>query len=180
MRLFLSHRGLGENPNTLPELANYARDAVIIGNALDYDTAQDKQNVLEACSDGFRERGISTTEIDLRHPGARQALGASAARAEIYWVEDGRATKDLRNLMSQPQTGLYGMLSLLLERDEIVYAGSGHAGALVAADIVKTDPRMSHQTSDRLLAAIKKFETSNHYMSLVIKDNLIFKVKAPR
>jgi hypothetical protein len=179
MRLFLSPDGLGVTPEALHGLSNYAREGVMVANALDHTEDGERLAAVDARREEFRGLGISTMEVDLRNPYARDQLGATTMRSEIYWVENGQTTggtEDLRRKMAQ--TGMYGMLALLLERDDIVFAGSGLSGAAVATDLVSTARNIDGQISKQLLAAIERFKRQRSDQPLVIKDNRIIRPEA--
>ncbi|OKK22745.1 hypothetical protein AMK16_06705 [Streptomyces sp. CB00455] len=128
MRLFLSSWKLGDSPELLDDLADGARTAAVIGNALDALPAPQRQQATGREIAMLRERGYLATEVDLRdHFGDASALAERLSGFGVVWVHGGNPFV-LRLAMAL--SGADEILTDLLHRDVLVYAGWS-AGACV-------------------------------------------------
>lgn len=128
MRLFLSSWKLGDSPELLDDLANGARTAAVIGNALDALPAPQRQQATGREIAMLCDRGYRATEVDLRdHFGDAGTLAERLSGFGVVWVHGGNPFV-LRLAMAL--SGADGILTDLLYRDALVYAGWS-AGACV-------------------------------------------------
>ncbi|MFD4628524.1 Type 1 glutamine amidotransferase-like domain-containing protein [Streptomyces sp. NPDC058284] len=119
---------MGDAPELLDDLAKGARNAAVIGNALDALPTPQRQQATGREIAMLRERGYLTTEVDLRdHFGDADTLAERLSRFGVVWVHGGNPFV-LRLAMAL--SGADRILPDLLHRDALVYAGWS-AGACV-------------------------------------------------
>ena len=130
MRLFLASDGLGNYPEKLFELVKENRKVLVISNARDHRSAEDRRSIVEHDMELIRSSGLNPIELDLR-----DFLGKpEELRAYLDEYNPGCIFVMGGNYYSLATTfHMSGMDKILLEDlacDKYVYAGYS-AGAMV-------------------------------------------------
>jgi dipeptidase E len=130
MRLFLSSFRLGGQGRRLVALAGagHQRRAVVIGNALDYATADQRHEGVERELVDLRELGFDAVEVDLRDPPAAARLET----AHLMWVRGGNVFS-LRQALRD--SDLEQDLVRRIRADDVVYAGYSAGPAVLAPSL---------------------------------------------
>ena len=133
MRLFLSSHRLGHHADALVRLVGKRRNALVIGNALDFIPAAARAVYTATTYDPVKELtdlGLPASWLDLRDfVGAPIRLHDQLSTCGLVWVLGGNAFV-LRRAMRA--SGFDGVIHGLLAQDALVYGGFS-AGAIVTA-----------------------------------------------
>jgi dipeptidase E len=137
MRLYLSSYRLGIGYSRLPLLIGPAKNAAIIGNALDYLTDKVRKeyetNVYDPKQE-FAALGIRAVNLDLREYFMNPAkLLEDLKNFNLIWVLGGNVFL-LRRAMKQ--SGFDKVIIKMLESDKLVYGGFS-AGAVIVAPTLR-------------------------------------------
>ena len=132
MRLFLASNKLGSFGNRLSELAGKNRKVLVIFNARDYKTPEERESAVKATSDILSSVGLLPEELDLRgYFGKNEALKRLIDELNPGCVFlDGGNTYLLATALHL--SGMDKILRNDLAKDKYVYAGYS-AGAMVAS-----------------------------------------------
>ncbi|MFJ3058861.1 Type 1 glutamine amidotransferase-like domain-containing protein [Herbaspirillum sp. NPDC087042] len=132
MRMYLSSYDLGSASENITGLMAGRTRAAIVVNALDHREAARAQ-WLESQSRKLAALGLQVRELDLRdYFGHPQRLRDALAHIDLLWVNGGNAFI-LRRAMRQSGCDL--LLSELLGRDQIVYAGFSAAAVIASTTL---------------------------------------------
>jgi dipeptidase E len=130
MRMYLSSFRMGDRPDRLVELLDAPGPAAVIANAIDGASDDVRREGVEHELGALAELGVDAEELDLRdYFGGRERLASGLMRHRLVWVRGGN-TFMLRHALAA--SGADGILTDLLERDALVYAGYS-AGCCVLA-----------------------------------------------
>lgn len=131
MRLYLSSFRLGERPERLLALLRRPGPALVVANACDDATPQERAGAVALERDALAGLGLTdVSELDLRESfGSPERLTARLAGAELLWVRGGNVFV-LRHALAA--SGADEIIADLLRRDALVYAGYS-AGPCVLA-----------------------------------------------
>jgi dipeptidase E len=133
MRLFLSSHRLGRHADALVRLVGNRRNALVIGNALDYIPAAARAVYTATTYDPVAELntlGLPASWLDLRDfVGSPIRLHDQLSTCGLVWVLGGNSFV-LRRAMRA--SGFDGIIHGLLLQDALVYGGFS-AGAIVTA-----------------------------------------------
>ena len=136
MRAYLSSFRLGNQPRRLVELARDNTRAVVVVNACDLLSDEERRPRVQQELAALQGLGFSTTELDLRHyfTDRRRAreLGALLVAHGLVWVRGGNSFV-LRRAMRA--SGFDDVIRDLLERDAIVYGGFSAAIAVLTPSL---------------------------------------------
>lgn len=121
MRLYLSSYRLGNDPQSLVDLASGATKAIVICNAADNAPTDYRRKIVERELADMHSLGFSAVELDLRNWFRDEEDISNALNGvEVVWVSGGNAFL-LRRAMRQ--SGLDEVLPSLVRANEVVYAG---------------------------------------------------------
>jgi dipeptidase E len=120
MRLYLSSFRMGDHPERLVSLLKDDR-AAVIANAIDYGSAQEREEGLRRELDALAELDIDAEEVDLRDYFDRpERLRGELRPYGLVWLRGGNVFL-LRYALAA--SGADRVLVSLLEQDALVYAG---------------------------------------------------------
>lgn len=132
MRMYLSSFDLGSAPEHIIALMAGRTRAAIVVNALDHREAARAQ-WLQSQTRKLGALGLQVQELDLRNYfGEPQRLRDALAHIDLLWVNGGNAFI-LRRAMRQ--SGCDVLLTDLLARDQIVYAGFSAAVVIASSSL---------------------------------------------
>ncbi len=124
MRLFLTSFRLGNHPQSLVNMVNGNRKALVIANGCDLFTEDLRQPRVDREIKALAHLGFTPEELDLRQyfdsSSSKPDIGTVLASCGLIWVRGGNAFV-LRRAMRQ--SGFEKCLPDLLQRDALVYGG---------------------------------------------------------
>lgn len=127
MRAFLSSYGFGNFSDELLKLTT-GRRCVIIGNAGDHKTVEDRAEKMRIEHEQLDAVGFESIELDLRDYFEDQSgLEEILRNCDLLWVRGGNSFNLIKALV---KTGADKIIKKLLEEDSIVYGGYS-AGAVI-------------------------------------------------
>lgn len=136
MRLYLSSFRLGNRPQELVDLAPADKRALVIANACDLLSEDERRPRVERELADLRGLGFQAEELDLRRyfgPGAdRAGLEARLDAGGLVWARGGNSFV-LRRAMRQ--SGFDALLTERLSRDALVYGGYSGGVAVLAPSL---------------------------------------------
>jgi len=134
MRMYLSSFRLGDHPDRLVALlTDPMGPAAIIPNACDGYPADGRAEGVQREIAALRGLGIEAHVLDLRdYFGQRERLASQLSRYHMVWVRGGNAFV-LRYAMAA--SGADAILTDLIRRDAIVYAGYSAGGCVLAPSL---------------------------------------------
>lgn len=128
MRLYLSSFRNGDAPEELLKLLAKGRRTALVCNAVDFETAAERQRKLQEETERLRAIGLDPSEVDLRdYFGKPEALRKELSKFDLIWVRGGNVFILLRAFK---QSGADKVIAELLAKDKLVYGGYS-AGAVV-------------------------------------------------
>jgi len=134
MRLYLSSKEFGDQPEKLTSLVGNGKRAAVICNAHDCKDTEVRFAIVKHEIAGLTKLGFIPEEIDLRHYfGKSEELKSVLIAHDLLWVSGGN-TFLLRRAFKQ--SGLDTLLPELLANDNIVYGGHS-AGVCVLSPSLK-------------------------------------------
>ena len=150
MRLFLTSSNLGKFPETLVEMVGDNKKALLITNARDHRSEEDRKTVVEHDAQRLVDCGFDVTELDLRKYINNQA----ALKEYIKEFDPGLIFAIGGNVYSLATTmhfsGMDEILREDLSEDKYVYGGYS-AGAMVAShDLLSYLDSFGEQPDDDL------------------------------
>lgn len=133
MRLYLSSFKFGNHPQKLKELVGLSGDAVVILNARDYKSPEERNKYLDWEMGELKNIGFNPEELDLRNYfGKEKELENLLSKKQLVWI-DGGNTFLLRRAMRQ--SGFDNIIKKLLKDNKIVYAGFSAACVVLQKDM---------------------------------------------
>jgi len=133
MRLYLSSFRVGDHPERLLSLLNTDRPVAVIANAMDDAPEDIRLAGVEREHTDLRALGLRTEEVDLRNYFAsHDGLAAEFSRFEVAWLRGGNVFM-LRYALAR--SGADQLLTDLLVRDELVYAGYSAGPCILAPSL---------------------------------------------
>lgn len=133
MRLYLSSFKFGNHVDKLRELVGAGKEAIIILNARDYKSPEERNKSLKWEIEILNNAGFKVDELDLRNYfGKEKDLENLLKTKQLVWIEGGN-TFLLRRAMRQ--SGFDNAIKKLLKKDKIVYAGDSAACVVLHKDL---------------------------------------------
>lgn len=133
MRFYLSSFKLGDHINKLKELVGFETEVMIILNARDYKTPEERNKYLDWEMGEFKNIGFNVEELDLRNYfGKEKYLENLLNKKQLVWI-DGGNTFLLRRAMKQ--SGFDMIVTKLLKDDKIVYGGFSAGSVVLQKDL---------------------------------------------
>ncbi len=150
MRLFLTSSNLGKFPETLIEMVGDNKKALLITNARDHRSEEDRKTVVEHDAQRLIDCGFNVTELDLR----KYRNNPAALKEYIKEFNPGLIFAIGGNVYSLATTlhfsGMDEILREDLSEDKYVYGGYS-AGAMVAShDLLNYQDSFGRRIDDRL------------------------------
>jgi dipeptidase E len=146
MRAYLSSFRVGDQPERLLSLLKTDRPVAVIANAMDDAPGDLRLAGVEREHVSLRALGLQTEEVDLReYFASHDGLAAELSRFEMAWLRGGNVFM-LRYALAR--SGADQLLTGLLQRDELVYAGYS-AGPCVLAPSLRGLELCDHPESVR-------------------------------
>ena len=133
MRLYLSSFKFGNHINKLKELISSGKEAVIVLNARDHKSPEERNKYLDWEIETLSSVGFNAEELDLRNYfGKEKELENLLNKKQLVWI-DGGNTFLLRRAMKQ--SSFDNIIKKLLKDDKIVYAGFSAACVVLQKDM---------------------------------------------
>lgn len=150
MRLFLTSSNLGKFPETLIKMVGGNKKALLITNARDHRSEEDRKTVVEHDAQRLIDCGFDVTELDLR----KYRNNPAALKEYIKEFDPGLIFAIGGNVYSLATTmhfsGMDEILREDLSEDKYVYGGYS-AGAMVAShDLLNYQDSFGRRIDDRL------------------------------
>ena len=136
MRLFLASHDFGNYKDELLKLMGVGRRALMIANARDFCTEDERKSVISRKLDVMKHAGIEAKELDLRNYFGKKdklRLFIDTYKPDLVYAIGGNV------FLLSTALRLSGFDSILLDdlrRDKYVYGG-GSAGAMIASKTLK-------------------------------------------
>lgn len=181
MRLYLSSFTFGNHIDKLKEFVAPGNEVVVILNARDYKTPEERNKYLDWEIGELKNIGFNPEELDLRNYfGKENDLEDLLNKKQLVWI-DGGNTFLLRRAMRQ--SGFDNVIKKLLKEDKIVYAGFSAACVVLQKDMhgldLVDDPNIVSEGYEKETIweglGLIDFYLAVHYKSVHIESAMVDK-----